>query len=272
MDANTPYQLFLSLTSGIFIGGIAGYLGTLMLSKKMSVVAGPLAHLALPGVALALVFGFSISLGAFPFVIVGAILIWWLEKKTTLPMENLAAIIFASGVGVALLVLPIDKAEEALVGNIMQITLPETLATIALSLAIFFVIARIYKKMMLINIYEDVATTEGINTSRCNLLYLLSIATVVALGVYLVGGLITAALVAIPAASAKNVSRGMWAYKIWAVAFGIISAIAGIIIARQTHLPTGPMVIISGVAVFVISIFFRRRFPHKKFSPLPIRK
>jgi hypothetical protein len=47
-------QLLLSLISGIFISGVAGYLGTLMLSRKMSVVAGPLAHLSLPGAAIAL--------------------------------------------------------------------------------------------------------------------------------------------------------------------------------------------------------------------------
>ena len=253
------YQLFLTLISGIFIGGVAGYLGTLMLSKKMSVVAGPLAHLALPGVALALIYGFSISLGAFPFVILGAILIWILEKKTKLPMENLSAIIFASGVGIALLILPIGKAEEALVGNITKITLPETLITVLLSLAVFYVVKRIYKKMMLMSVYEDLATVEGVNTSLYNLLYLLSIAVVVALGVYLVGGLITAALIAIPSASAKNVSKGLLSYKISAVIFGIVSAVIGIVVAQFTQLPTGPLVIIANVALFLISIIFRRK-------------
>ena len=82
------YQVYLTLISGIFIGGIAGYLGTLMLSKKMSAVAGPLAHLAFPGVALALLYGFSnIALGVFPFVIIGAFLIWLLEKRTKLPWK-----------------------------------------------------------------------------------------------------------------------------------------------------------------------------------------
>ena len=128
------YQLVLTLTSGIFISGVAGYLGTLMLSKKMSVAAGPLAHLAFPGVALALIFGFDISLGVFPFVIMGAIFIWFLEKKTKLPMENLAAIIFAAGVGSALLFLPIGEAEEALVGSITTITFGETLLVFFLSI------------------------------------------------------------------------------------------------------------------------------------------
>jgi ABC-type Mn2+/Zn2+ transport system permease subunit len=57
------HQLALSLVSGVFISGSAAYLGTLMLSRKMAVVAGPLGHLALPGAALALVYEFSLSLG-----------------------------------------------------------------------------------------------------------------------------------------------------------------------------------------------------------------
>ncbi|MFH1611176.1 MAG: metal ABC transporter permease [Patescibacteria group bacterium] len=254
-----PYQFILSLLSGIFISGTAGYLGTLMLSKKMTVVAGPLAHLALPGVALAMIWGFSISLGAFPFVLIGAVLIWLLEKKTKLPMENLAAIIFASGVGTALLILPIEEAEEALVGNIMQINLWETIATIVLSCVVFIVVGKIYKKIMLMNVYEDLAVMEGANVSMNNLVYLVCIAIVVALGVYLVGGLITAALIAIPAATAKNLSKNMSSYQILAIIFGIVSAIAGILISQLADLPTGPMVIVSGVVLFLISITFRRK-------------
>lgn len=253
------YQLILTLISGIFISGVAGYLGTLMLSKKMSVVADPLAHLAFPGVALALIFGFNISFGVFPFVILGAIFIWLLEKRTKLPMENLAAIIFAIGVGTALLFLPIGKAEEALVGSITTITFSETLAVVILSLFVFFTVKQLYPKMMLMNIHEELSTTEGVHIQLYNLLYLLSIAIVVALGVYLVGGLITAALIAVPAASAKNICKGLHPYQFWSTTFGIVSAIAGIFIARFVHLPTGPMVIVSSAALFLISVFFTKR-------------
>jgi len=252
-------SMVLSLISGIFISGVAGYLGTLMLSKKMSVVAGPLAHLAFPGVALALIFGFNISLGVFPFVILGAILIWVFEEKTKLPMENLAAIIFASGVGTALLFLPIDKAEEALIGSIEKISFQETVIVVFLSLLVFYVIKRLYQKMMLMNVYEDLAVIEGINIRLYNLLYLLSIAVAVALGVYLVGGLITAALIAIPAASAKNISGDLRSYKTWAIVFGSVSAVAGISIAWFAQLPTGPMVVVSSVILFLISVIVHKQ-------------
>ncbi len=252
-------QLILTLISGIFISGVSAYLGTLMLSKKMSLVAGPLAHLAFPGAALALIFGFDIFLGVFPFVIIGAFIIWLLEKKTELPLENLTAIIFAIGVGSALLFLPIDKAEEALIGNITAITSLETVVVIILSILVFYTVKNLYQKIILMNIDEDLASVQGINVDKYNLIYLLSIAVTVSLGVYLVGALITAALIAVPAASAKNLSYSLYSYKIWAIILGVISVITGIFLARFFNLPTGPMVVVSSAVIFLISIIFKKK-------------
>ncbi len=247
-------QLVFSLTSGVFIAGSAAYLGTLMLSKKMAVVAGPLGHLALPGAALALVYGFSISLGAFPFVVAGIVLIWLLEIKTKLQMEALTAIVFATGVAAAFLFLPIDKAEAALVGDISKVGLHDTVASVVLSTLVFVVVQRCYPEIMLISIHEDMAKAEGINVRLYNLIYLAAIAIVVALGVDLVGGLMTAALVAVPAAAARNLSRTLSQYGLAAGTFGIVSAVFGILAASYSGLPAGPLVILTSGAIFAFTV------------------
>ena len=174
-------------------------------------------------------------------------------------MENLAAIIFAFGVGTALLILPIGEAEEALIGNIAVITLLETCVVIALSSLIFCLVNFIYQNIMLINIHEEMAKASGINVSWYNLLYLLSIAVIVGLAVYLVGGLITVALIAIPAASSRNISKSLFSYKIWSIIFGVVSSILGILIARFYHLPTGPCIIIFSAALFLCTVFVQKR-------------
>lgn len=61
----------------------------------------PCGHLTLSGVALALRYGFDMSLGAFPLVVLGAVLIWIFEIRTKLPMEALTAVVFASDVAIA---------------------------------------------------------------------------------------------------------------------------------------------------------------------------
>lgn len=251
-------QLLLSLISGIFISGIAAYLGTLMLSRKMSVIAEPVAHLALPGAALAIIYNFNLFIGVFPFTILGALIIWLLEKKTKLPIENLAAIIFASSIGAALLILPIEEAEEVLIGNILNINFLETILVLLVSLIIFLIVSKIYNKTLLLNISEDLALVNGVNINLYNFLYLLSIALTVSIGVYLVGGLITAALIAIPAAISKNLNKTLSKYKLFSVLIGPSITILGILIGWFYNISPGPLIIILGAFIFLISVILKR--------------
>jgi ABC-type Mn2+/Zn2+ transport system permease subunit len=251
-------QILLSLISGIFIGGVAGFLGTLMLSKRMALVAGPLGHLTLPGIALALIFGFDVSLGAFPFVILGIILIWFFEIQTKLPTEALTAIIFAFALSISFLFLPIEKAEEALIGDITKVKIFDTTIVVALCLLVFLLIKKIYPKIILINISEDLAKAQGINVKIYNLLYLLSIAVIVSLGVKVVGGLLTAALVAIPAASARNLSKNLFEYSLWGTLFGVLSSLLGVFLFKVFNFPAGPLIILINFLFFLISVIKKK--------------
>ena len=229
-----------------------------MLSKRMALAAGPLGHLTLPGIALALLYDFDVSLGAFPFVVLGIILIWLFEIRTKLPMEALTAVVFASGVAVAFLFLPIEQAETALVGDITAMTLNQLVVTAVLCLLIFFIAKKIYPQMVLINISEDIARAEKINVKKYNFLYLAAIAVMVALGVKMVGGLLTAALVAIPVCTARNLSKNLSQYTFLATFFGIASAFLGILIFKATQLPAGPLIIATSALFFLISLIFKR--------------
>jgi ABC-type Mn2+/Zn2+ transport system permease subunit len=250
--------LLLSLLAGISIGGAAGYLGSLMLGRRMALVAGPLGHLTLPGIALALVWGFDVSVGAFPFVILGVGVIWLLEMRTRLPMEALTAIVFASGVALAFLFLPLDQAETALIGDISRPGPGATALSVAASLAVALAVRGSYSKLVLINISEDLAASEGVPVKRYNLYYLLSIAVIVALGVKMVGGLLTAALVAIPSAAARNVARNLRQFSLGAMAVGVVSAVVGILLFRLTGFPAGPLVILVSAAIFLLTLPFAR--------------
>jgi len=244
---------------GTFIGAAAGYLGTLMLSKRMALVAGPLGHLTLPGIALALLFGFDMSLGAFPFVILGILLIWLFEMKTKLPMEALTAIVFATGVAITFLFIPEEKTIPALIGDVSQISLLAVIITSILSLFIIFVTNKIYKKVILTEISQDIAKTEGLNIKKYNLIYLLCIALIVSLGVKIVGGLMTAALVAIPACTSRNISKNLFQYSYGGLIFGGLSCIIGILGFNFTGIPAGLLIVITSAIFFLISLIFKGR-------------
>jgi zinc transport system permease protein len=251
-------EYMFALMIGLFLGGSAGYLGTLMLSQRMALVAGPLGHLTLPGIALALIFHFDVSLGAFPMVILGIFFIWLFEMNTKLPMEALTAVVFAAGVAVTFLFLPEEKTVPALIGDISQIGFAATLGSVVLSLLVFFITKKIYSPMILAGISEDLAKAQKIGMKKYHFIYLLCIALIVALGVRIVGGLLTAALVAIPACTARNVSRNLKEYSYGGFLFGSLSCISGVAVFRFTDLPIGPLIVLSSTFFFLISLFFKR--------------
>ena len=251
-------SFLLHVILGLFIGGSAGALGSLMLGRRMALVAGPLGHLTLPGIALALLYGFDVSLGAFPFVIVGVVAVWLLERRTKLPMEALTAFVFATGVAITFLFLPVEQAETALVGDISRTGPRDVLVSVVVCLAVVLVLARVYRNLVLINVSEDLAASVGVEVGRYNLLYLFLIAVMVALGVKMVGGLLTAALVAIPAATARNVARSLPRYAVAATAVGALSGVVGIVLFRATGLPAGPLVVLVSAALFLLSLPFAR--------------
>ncbi len=246
------------LVTGVCIAAAAAYLGSLMLGRRMSLVAGPLGHLTLPGIALALIYNFDVTLGAFPFVILGIILIWLFETQTKLPMEALTAVVFASGVAAAFLFLPIEHAEAALVGDISRINFWDTVFSSLLSLGVIAVLRKCYPKIVLISISEDLARVEGIDVKKYNFVYLLLIGIVVALGVKIVGGLLTAALVAIPAASARNVSKNLFQYSSLSVIFGVFSCVFGMLLSEICSAPAGVMIILTNAAIFVLTSIAKR--------------
>ncbi len=246
-------ELMYALIIGGFTGWLAGYMGSLMLTKRMALAGGALGHLTLPGITLALIYGFDVTLGALAFLILGITLIWFFEKKTKQPMEALTAVVFASSVAVAFLFLKQEQVVPALIGDVSKLTIDVVIATAFASIAIFLIVKRYLLKMTLINISRDLAISEGINVDKYNLLYLACVAVTVAIGVRIVGGLMTAAIVAIPAVASRIVSRTLKSYVYTSAFFGALACVAGILMNYATGLPAGPMIIISNAVIFFIA-------------------
>ena len=252
-------QFLYSLIVGIFVGGVAGYLGSLMITKRMALVGDALGHAALPGIALALIYGFNPSWGAIPALFLGILLIWFFEMHTKLPMEALTGIVFTASVAVAFLFLPEDQVSNALIGDISKISLSDTIFSVILSLIVFLILKKIFSKMVLASISEDVARVEHINTKKLNFIFLLCIAIVVALGIKVTGSLLMGALVITPAAAARNMASNLFQYSLGALIIGAISCVLGILLFKAFSLPAGPFVILSATLIFLISLFFKKQ-------------
>ena len=181
-------------------------------------------------------------------------------------MESLVGVVFVLSLAVGFLVTPQEELLHALFGNISAVALPDAAIAVFVSIIVFIAAKMIYSKMMLAYVSEDLALAGGVKINKYNLVYLFLIAAVVAFGIKVGGTLLTSAMIIIPAAVARNVSRNMRQYSYLSIIVGVASAIAGFAIfpylAERFNLSAvaiGPVIILASIVFFTVSIIFKNR-------------
>jgi ABC-type Mn2+/Zn2+ transport system permease subunit len=229
-----------------------------MVLERMALVGDALSHVALPGLALGILYGFNPFMGAFAFLFASAILIWRLERVTRLSFETIVGSLFTISLAVGILLIPETELLEALFGDISKVTRLDAIVTVGLSAAVMISARKIYDKLVLSMISEGLAASIGVKVARINLLYLLLVSVIVAMSIRIVGTLLVGFLVVVPAAVAKNASSNLSKYSMLSSLFGAISASSGILLSQLLKLPAGPLIVLSGIIVFLIALPVRR--------------
>lgn len=254
MNTNLP----LLIAAGALVGAASGYLGSFMVLKRMSLVGDALSHVALPGMAIAMMLSINPMIGAFVALSMAIVGIWYLSEHSEIYPEALVGVFFTASLSIGILITPEPELFEALFGDIEKVTRIDAIMIFATTVLIFILTKLISKKLMLGIVSEDLARTSGTDIPRINLIYLLLVGLVVALGVKFVGTLLTGALIIIPAVTAKNIAKSVKGFQVLSTVIGIFSVISGVIISRMLSISSGPAVVIVGVILFIGSYFFKR--------------
>ena len=247
-------EIYLPIFVAAFVAASASLLGSFAVLKRMALVGDALSHVALPGMALAIIFKFNPFAGAVIFLIVTVTGIWFIEYKSTLSLETIVGVFFTASLALGALIMPEHDLLEALFGNITSLTPVESFTSIILSVALISVILAIHKKLTLNMVSQEMAQSIGIKNKRLEFIFLMSFALAVALGIRFVGALLMGSLVIIPAASAKNVARSLKSFMALSALFGVAAAVIGIIVAHIKGLSPGPVFIIISTIFFLITL------------------
>lgn len=229
-----------------------------MVLKRMALVGDALSHVALPGVALALLFNVNPFLGAFATLFAGILGIWLVEHKTELPVESVVGLFFTISLAIGVLITQDEHLVEALFGDISKITALDTTIAIAISLVVVFAMRAISKGFVLSTISSDLAKASGVKVAKNNFVFMFLVALIVAIGIKAVGTLLMGALVIIPAIASKNITSSMAGYTKASAIIGLVSLVGGILLANSLGLPPGPLTVLTGAAVFLVSLALKR--------------
>jgi len=251
-------HIILPLIVAVFVAAGASLLGSFAILKRMSLVGDALSHVAMPGIALALIFKLNPFIGAVAFLFVAVIGIWIIEYRSALSLDTIVGVFFTASLALGALIIPEHDLIETLFGNITSLSVAESAASIVLSLTLIIVIFTLHRKLALNMVSQDIAQSIGIRNKRLEFIFLLSFALAVALGIRFVGALLMGSLVIIPAASAKNVARSLMAFMLGSMAFGMAAAAAGIVVAYRYSLTPGPVFIIISTLIFISTLMIRQ--------------
>jgi zinc transport system permease protein len=251
-------QLSLILISGVFTALAASLLGAFVVVKRMALVGDVLSHVALPGIGLALIFGYDPIYGAALFLLAAALGTWFIEKRTALPPEAIIGTFFTATLALGVLLVPNQELYESLFGNLFAIHYSDAAVIIIASIIIFILTLLISRRLTLGIVAPDLAKSAGYRPDISYLGFLLLFALSVALGIKLIGSVLMGALTILPAVSARNFSWSLKSFLSFSVILGLVMTALGIIISSSFNFPPGPAVILTGIGFFVISLLFKR--------------
>ncbi|MEE9268051.1 MAG: metal ABC transporter permease, partial [Thermoplasmata archaeon] len=167
-------------------------------------------------------------------------------------------IIFAGGLGVGVILATTAGLEEELLeaffGSIRMVS-PGDLLFLAVLLGILLLaLVGLYKEYVYLTFDEETAEASGLPTHALNILFVALTAVAVVAATRIVGVLLVASLVILPAAASQHVSRSFRQSVVLAVVFAVTATSVGIVLAFLLAWPPGGAVVLVSLALFAIAV------------------
>ncbi len=245
----------LSFILALLTAVASGLVGSFALMRRMTLAGDAFSHIALPGIGLAILYSYNPIVGGAAALIVGAFLIWNIERRTRLNTEAIIGVLFSVSLAVgALAIENEDELIETLFGGIGSVSILEfAIGSLVAILVVWFIMA--YRRtLVLMLVSEELAKTASVRTGQLQLLFLLAFAGTVILGLQFLGVLLMGSLIIIPAATARNIAKNLTGMLITASGVSVVSVVSGMFAAQFFSVSLGPSIIIVAGAFFVFSL------------------
>lgn len=238
----------------IVLTGMHAYLGLHVLERQVIFVDLSLAQIAALGASIALLFGYSmesmnsywLSLG---FTIIGAgIFAVTRFRKQRIPQEAIIGIVYI--VSAALLIMILSRSGEgdehikqALVGNLLLVSLPETIKVFLIYSIIGLLHYILRKPILLISQKPEEAFKKGINVRFWDFLFYVSFGFVVSSSVRIVGVLLVFAFLVVPSTCAMLFATSVKERLMIGWGIGLLASILGMAVSYFWDFPTAASVV-----------------------------
>ena len=252
-----------ALLAILLIAPLFGLLGTMVVNNGMAFFSDAIGHSALCGIAIGVVLGMADTTWAMiAFAVLFAVGLNWIKNANIASTDTVISVFASLGTAVGLAILSggdFSKYSGLLVGDILSIRVGE-LAGLAIVLGItivFWIVG--FNALHAVSVNRALARTRGIPVRTVDTLFAVLIAVIVTISIRWIGLLMINAMLILPAAASRNISRNVREYHLYALLFSFFSGVTGLILSYYINIASGPMIVILASGVFLVTYGFRRR-------------
>lgn len=255
--------------AGIVMAVICPLIGSFLVLRRQSLIGDGLGHIAFAGVAGGALWGYSPVLSAAAATILGALAIERARVRLREAADMALAIFFYSGMGLAVVFTGLNKEggfnlSSVLFGSLMTVSGRDLLIVAVLGLCTVAFVVLLYRPLQYLTFDETSAAVAGLPVERLNLLLALLTALTVALSMRIVGLLLVSAMMVIPVACALQTARSFAGTIMQSIMYGLLAVALGLTVSYYANLAPGGTIVLTGTALFLVSIIVGRRRAGRK--------
>ncbi|WP_041041419.1 iron chelate uptake ABC transporter family permease subunit [Paramagnetospirillum magnetotacticum] len=256
--------LIRALMAGAAVALVAGPLGCFIVWRRMAYFGDALAHSALLGIVAGLLLGVAPLVGVAALCVIAALILARAEVDRATGGDSLLGILAHGSLALGLVLLSLmDRVRVDLMGWLFG----DILAVGASDLAWLwggacFVLAMLvwqWRSLVAAAVDEDLAVVEGHKVARVRMLLMLLVALGVAGAMKVVGIMLVTAMLIIPAAAVRRLSRTPEQMAGLAALAGLIAVALGLAGSWIWDTPSGPSIVTVATALFLLSRTLSRR-------------
>ncbi|MFQ5859364.1 MAG: metal ABC transporter permease [Anaerolineae bacterium] len=252
------------LVASMMVGVVCSVLGTYIVLRGMAFFGDALAHAILPGVVIAYLLGWPLALGALAVGILTALGIGTLSTKGHIKEDTAIGVIFAGAfaLGVALLSTVRSYTTDLahfLFGNVLGVSDSDLWWTAGLGALVLLTIIGFYKEFLVLSFDPILAETLRLPATLLRYLLLVLIAATIVVALQTVGVGLMVAMLVTPAASARLLTQRLPTMMVISALIGAFSGVAGLYLSFYQNVASGPAVVLTATAIFVLAFLFAPR-------------
>jgi len=263
-NPDIPFLLY-ALIAGALASVPFGIVGSFVVVRRISFIAGAISHCVLGGIGAALylstVRGWTWChplMGAVVAALVAAITIGVISLRAKQREDTVTGAIWALGMATGLLFIAktpgyVDPMSY-LFGNILLISKSDLWLIVGLDLLVLGIILLSYHKFICLCFDEEYARSKGMRVDLLYMLLLCLTALTIVLLVSVVGVVMVIAFLTIPAAIADIVTKRMRSLVLLSIVLTLVFMSAGLGLSYVHDLPSGPVIIALAGSVYLLMI------------------